>query len=103
LHGNIAQCVMLTRQHGSPKDRESLPYREQVQGERTSVPSSGVGDDPRATAHRGRMVLRATATASWLIAGRTRVSPDSDSENVSDHATPRQFAARRVLSFNHQR
>lgn len=42
LHGNIAQCVMLTWQHRSPKDRESLPCHEQVQGERTSVPSSGV-------------------------------------------------------------
>jgi len=53
LHGNIARCVMLTRQHRSLKDRESLPHRERAQGERTSVPSSGVDTNPHATAHRG--------------------------------------------------
>jgi hypothetical protein len=92
---------MLTWQHGSLKDRESLLFHEQVQGERTSVPSSGVGDDPRATTHRGRMVLR--ATASRLICRRTRIAPDSNSKDVSDHSTLRQSAARRALSFNHQR
>ncbi|WP_156947095.1 hypothetical protein [Bradyrhizobium sp. WSM3983] len=102
LHGNIAHRVMLTQQHRSPKDRESLPYREWVQGERTSVPSSGVDDDPRAIAQRGWMVLCAAETAWWLIA-RARMLLNSVSEKVSDHSTPRRPAARRALSFNHQR
>jgi hypothetical protein len=101
LHGNIARCVMLTRQHRSPKDRENLPYHERVQGERTSVPSSGLGTDPHATAHRGGMVLRATETASRLIAGAARLSPNSISEKRSDHAMFRPLATRRAFSFNH--
>ncbi|MBK3663675.1 hypothetical protein JJE66_20930 [Bradyrhizobium diazoefficiens] len=91
LHSNIAQCVMLTRQHRSPKDRESLPYHERAQGERTSVPSSGVGADPHAKAHRGEMVLRAAHRN-----GESDSPDNSNSATVSDHASP---AAGRVGRF----
>ncbi|TYL87495.1 hypothetical protein FXB40_40085 [Bradyrhizobium rifense] len=97
LHSNIAQCSMLTRQHGSPKDRESLPYREQGQGERTSVPSSGLGDDPRATAHRGGMVLRANETASWLMAGARASLPTAIQK--TSLTTRRLASSRRVGCF----
>jgi hypothetical protein len=48
------------------------------------------------------MVLRASEAASWLVTG-ARMSPNSDSKDVSDHAAPGQAAARLTLSFNHQK
>jgi hypothetical protein len=64
LHGNIAQCVMLTRQHRSPKDRESLPYHERVQGERTPC------------RHQGWATIRVPQriAAEWFCAQRRRGS-----------------------------
>ena len=100
LHSNIARCVMLTRQHRSLKHRESPPSCERVQGERTSVPSSGVDADPCAIAHRGGMALRAADAVLAPTRGARALSPNS---NVRDHAAaPRLKAARRALSFNHQ-